>query len=95
MIRDYEPATGRTSETTLVPERGVTGSLVHQYYTYDADGQRLIREDPTSTTLYLLGMELRLDKEPLVQEGTRFYSHAGQMVAVPSVSGSSGPPSPG
>ncbi|WP_017588727.1 RHS repeat-associated core domain-containing protein [Nocardiopsis ganjiahuensis] len=51
-------------------------------YTYDADGQRLIREDPTSTTLYLPGMELRLDKEDLVQEATRFYSHAGQTVAV-------------
>ncbi|SIO85231.1 YD repeat protein [Nocardiopsis sp. JB363] len=51
-------------------------------YTYDADGQRLIREDPTSTTLYLPGMELRLDKETLAQEATRFYSHAGQAIAV-------------
>ena len=51
-------------------------------YTYDADGQRLIREDPSSTTLYLPGMELRLDKETLVQEATRFYSHAGETVAV-------------
>ncbi|MGW5879914.1 RHS repeat-associated core domain-containing protein [Nocardiopsis terrae] len=51
-------------------------------YTYDADGQRLIREDPASTTLYLPGMELRLDKEDLVKEATRFYSHAGETVAV-------------
>ncbi|MEU2944289.1 RHS repeat-associated core domain-containing protein [Nocardiopsis alba] len=51
-------------------------------YTYDADGQRLLRDDPTSTTLYLPGMELRLDKQDLIKEATRFYSHAGQTVAV-------------
>ncbi|WP_156365700.1 type IV secretion protein Rhs [Nocardiopsis sp. NRRL B-16309] len=51
-------------------------------YTYDADGQRLIRRDPQSATLYLPGMELRLDKESLLKEATRFYSHAGETVAV-------------
>ncbi|WP_236567814.1 RHS repeat-associated core domain-containing protein [Nocardiopsis sp. FR6] len=51
-------------------------------YVYDADGQRLIRHAPDSSTLYLPGMELRLDKQSLVKEATRFYSFAGETVAV-------------
>ena len=51
-------------------------------YVYDADGQRLIRHDPDASTLYLAGMELRLDKQSLLKEATRFYSFAGETVAI-------------
>ncbi|WP_433697315.1 RHS repeat-associated core domain-containing protein [Nocardiopsis sp. CA-288880] len=51
-------------------------------YVYDADGQRLIRHAPDASTLYLPGMELRLDRQSLIKEATRFYSFAGETVAV-------------
>lgn len=50
-------------------------------YVYDANGERLIRRDPTSTTLYVAGMELRLDKATNTKSATRYYSHGGQIVA--------------
>lgn len=48
----------------------------------DAAGNRLIRRDPTGTTLYLGETELRLDKATGQVEATRYYSHAGQVVAM-------------
>ncbi|MFW6638494.1 RHS repeat-associated core domain-containing protein [Nocardiopsis algeriensis] len=51
-------------------------------YVYDAGGQRLIRHAPDASTLYLPGMELRLDRTSLLKEATRFYSFGGQSVAV-------------
>ncbi|THA25095.1 hypothetical protein E4198_10455 [Streptomyces sp. RKND-216] len=49
---------------------------------YDAGGSRLLRDEPDATTLYLPGMELRLDKSTGEIEGTRYYSFAGQTVAL-------------
>jgi RHS repeat-associated protein len=54
----------------------------HTSYVYDADGQRLIRHAPDASTLYLPGVELRLDRQSLLKEATRFYSFAGETVAV-------------
>jgi RHS repeat-associated protein len=51
-------------------------------FIYDADGNRLLRKDPTGTTLYLGAMELRLDSGTTTVKGTRYYSHAGRVVAV-------------
>ncbi|WP_241479697.1 RHS repeat-associated core domain-containing protein [Nocardiopsis lucentensis] len=51
-------------------------------YVYDADGSRLIRHTPDAATLYLPGMEVRFDKQTLLEEATRFYSFAGETVAV-------------
>lgn len=48
----------------------------------DAGGNRLIRRDNTGTTLYLGETELRLDKATNRVEATRYYSHAGQTVAM-------------
>ncbi|MEU0956940.1 polymorphic toxin-type HINT domain-containing protein [Streptomyces niveus] len=48
----------------------------------DAGGNRLIRRDITGTTLYLGETELRLDKTTGKVEATRYYSHAGQTVAM-------------
>ncbi|WP_226598802.1 RHS repeat domain-containing protein [Streptomyces violascens] len=51
-------------------------------YLYDTDGQRLIRRDSTGTTLYLPGgNELHADQAGVVT-GTRYYSAAGQTVAM-------------
>lgn len=50
-------------------------------YAYDGDGQRLLRRDATGSTLYLPGMDLRLDKATGKIIGTRYYSRAGALVA--------------
>jgi RHS repeat-associated protein len=51
-------------------------------YTYDADGSRIIRRDPTGATLYLPGgLEIRKPKTGNAV-GTRYYSHAGSTIAV-------------
>ncbi|MEU0391353.1 polymorphic toxin-type HINT domain-containing protein [Streptomyces sp. NPDC006208] len=44
-------------------------------YVYDAGGSRLIRRDPSGTTLYLPGTEVQLDKAGNVSKGTRYYQH--------------------
>ena len=49
-------------------------------YVYDATGERLIRRDPSGTTLYLPGTELHLDSGGGLA-GTRYYSHAGHTIA--------------
>ena len=51
-------------------------------YTYDANGDRLVRRDPAGTTLYLPnGLEIRKPKSGSVT-GTRYYSHAGSTIAM-------------
>nr|WP_237536312.1 RHS repeat-associated core domain-containing protein [Streptomyces sp. SID3343] len=50
-------------------------------YTYDADGTRLLRRDTDKTTLYLGETELTWTKSDDKVSGTRYYSHADQMVA--------------
>ncbi|MCD7444194.1 Rhs family-like protein [Streptomyces lincolnensis] len=44
-------------------------------YVYDAGGNRLIRRDPSGTTLYLPGTEIKLGKDGAVAKGTRYYTH--------------------
>lgn len=56
-------------------------------FLYDADGDRLIRRDPTATTLYLDGTEIRLDKGTGGASSTRYYSFAGKTVAVRTSAG--------
>lgn len=51
-------------------------------YVYDAGGNRLIRRDPTGTTLYLPGTEVRLDKATSTLKGTRYYQHPAGPVMV-------------
>ncbi|MFI7543768.1 RHS repeat-associated core domain-containing protein [Actinoplanes sp. NPDC049599] len=51
-------------------------------YSYDTTGDRLIRRDPTGTTLYLPGgLEIRKPKTGSAV-GTRYYGHAGATIAV-------------
>ncbi|MFE3468057.1 RHS repeat-associated core domain-containing protein [Streptomyces sp. NPDC059185] len=69
-------------------DEGHLGSVVQgtktTSYLYDTAGERLISRDSTGTTLYLPGgNELKLDKAGVVT-GTRYYSVAGQTVAMRS-----------
>ncbi|MFE1576685.1 polymorphic toxin-type HINT domain-containing protein [Streptomyces fradiae] len=51
-------------------------------YLYDGSGNRIQRKDPTGTTVYLPGMELKLSADGTKTEATRYYTFAGQTVAV-------------
>ncbi|MFC0109600.1 RHS repeat-associated core domain-containing protein [Kibdelosporangium aridum] len=57
-------------------------------FTYDADGNRLIRRDPEGTTLYLPGQELRLNVAGGNPQATRYYSHGENIIAVRQDNGS-------
>ncbi|ROT29405.1 RHS repeat-associated core domain-containing protein [Micromonospora sp. HM5-17] len=50
-------------------------------YVYDAAGDRLIRRDPTGTTLYLGETQLKLDTSGRVT-GLRYYTHDDRVVAM-------------
>ncbi|MFJ4836474.1 RHS repeat-associated core domain-containing protein, partial [Streptomyces sp. NPDC088747] len=57
-------------------------------YLYDADGNRLLSRDDSGTTLYLGDTEVRLAKGTTTTTGTRYYTWAGQTIAVRTSSGS-------
>ncbi|MDG4797818.1 polymorphic toxin-type HINT domain-containing protein [Micromonospora sp. WMMD1082] len=46
-------------------------------FLYDVDGSRMLRKEPTATTLYLPGMEIRLDHQTRNTDGTRYYGLPG------------------
>jgi RHS repeat-associated protein len=49
---------------------------------YDADGNRLIRDDGDTVTAYLPQTELTWNRTTGTVDGTRYFSHAGQIVAI-------------
>ncbi|MET8655749.1 DddA-like double-stranded DNA deaminase toxin [Streptomyces griseus] len=51
-------------------------------YIYGPDGSRMVRKDPNATTVYLPGMELSLAAGSSTVKATRYYSHAGQTIAI-------------
>ncbi|MFJ3974824.1 RHS repeat-associated core domain-containing protein [Streptomyces sp. NPDC090021] len=51
-------------------------------FLYGPDGGRVQRKDATGTTVYLPGMELRLDAGATTAKATRYYAFAGQSVAI-------------
>ncbi|MER7371367.1 polymorphic toxin-type HINT domain-containing protein [Streptomyces lanatus] len=67
--------TGKVNEVT---EAG--GSKTS--YLYDGSGNRLVRKDPSGTTVYLPGTELKLSADGTKKEATRYYEFAGQSVGV-------------
>jgi len=78
---------GQNAQTLSWDPDGHLGSVVDAAgstsYLYDAAGGRLIRRDPTSTTLYLADTEIRLDKTiGASAKATRYYMHNGQAVAL-------------
>ncbi|MEU1040187.1 HYD1 signature containing ADP-ribosyltransferase family protein [Streptomyces sp. NPDC005907] len=56
-------------------------------YKYDASGQRILRDTTTEKTLYLPGMELRLDKATSKVTATRYYTFGATTVAMRDASG--------
>ncbi|MEV4708509.1 RHS repeat-associated core domain-containing protein [Actinoplanes sp. NPDC049316] len=46
-------------------------------FLYDVDGSRMLRKEPDQTTLYLPGMEIRLDHKTRATEATRYYGLPG------------------
>ncbi|MFF6993715.1 polymorphic toxin-type HINT domain-containing protein [Streptomyces sp. NPDC008313] len=56
-------------------------------YTYDASGERIMRETPKEKTLYLPGTELHLDKSTSKVTATRYYSFGGQTIAMREADG--------
>ncbi|MFF3642186.1 RHS repeat-associated core domain-containing protein [Streptomyces sp. NPDC002564] len=56
-------------------------------YAYDAAGGRLLRKEDKKQTLYLPGMEISLNTATRAVEGTRYYSFAGQSVALRTTKG--------
>ncbi|MFI0479651.1 RHS repeat-associated core domain-containing protein [Actinomadura sp. 9N215] len=70
-------------ELTKVTENGNDATFI-----YDADGNRLIRKDPTGATLYLPdGTELRALNGTATATGTRYYTLAGQPIAMRTADG--------
>ncbi|WP_308457939.1 polymorphic toxin-type HINT domain-containing protein [Streptomyces sp. SM11] len=68
-------AEGKLTKTTEADGKETT-------YVYDAGGNRVIRRDATATTVYLPGMELSLAKGSSTVKATRYYSFAGETIAV-------------
>jgi RHS repeat-associated protein len=67
------------AEKHLVSSADTSGQTT---FVYDADGNRMIRRDPTGKTLYLPGQELRYTTATGMKTCTRYYSHAGQVIGV-------------
>ncbi|MFV2197286.1 hypothetical protein [Nocardiopsis sp. LOL_012] len=93
VVYDYDAAGNMVSRSTgerdQVLEWGAEGELVSvtdglevTSYVYDADGERLLRRANGATTLYLPGAELVWDPPAGTLEATRYYTHAGETVAV-------------
>ncbi len=91
---EYDDA-GNTTKRTIggdaqILEWNATGNLAkateagraETTYLYDSGGNRVQRKDQTGTTVYLPGTELKLSADGTKKEATRYYSHAGQAVAV-------------
>ncbi|WP_309113165.1 RHS repeat-associated core domain-containing protein [Saccharothrix sp.] len=77
--------TARGGQTLSYDAEGHVTSVVEgdktTSFTYDADGDRLIRRDPGGTTLYIGDTELHADKVGLVT-ATRYYEHNEETIAV-------------
>ncbi len=73
----------REGHLTSLTEAGQSNS-----YVYDAAGNRLIRRDPSGTTLYLPnGTEVRVAAGTSTATATRYYRHQGTSIAVRTAAG--------
>ncbi|WP_233559010.1 RHS repeat domain-containing protein [Micromonospora radicis] len=81
------PAASGASQTLEWNPEGRVDSITEGGSTisfrYDADGNRLTRTDTTGKTLYLPGgFEVRYTNSSTVKTATRYYTHAGDTIAV-------------
>lgn len=92
-VYDYDAAGNMVRRTTgehdQTLEWGPEGELVQvtdgvdrTEYVYGADGERLLRRANGATTLYLPGAEVTWDEAAGTEEGTRYYTHADETVAI-------------
>jgi RHS repeat-associated protein len=73
----------REGELASLVDGGTTTS-----YIYDADGNRLVRSDGTGKTLYLPdGTEVRYTNATAVKTASRYYTHAGTLIALRTAAG--------
>jgi len=56
-------------------------------FVYSSQNEKLIKEAPEESTLYLPGMEVRQDRLTDEVQATRYYSHGGTMVAMRDTGG--------
>jgi RHS repeat-associated protein len=77
---------GNTQQLTWNSEGKLTKTVeadgAEATYLYDAGGNRIVRRDAQGTTVYLPGMELHQSKGEAGVKATRYYSFAGQTIAV-------------
>lgn len=73
--------TDEGSQSTAADKSGTTS------YVYDADGNRLIRRDPTGTTVYLPGGQEVRKPTSGTATATRYYSHGGETIGVRTKAG--------
>lgn len=73
------------AEGNLESVTDAAGNKTNFYY--DVDGSRMLRKEPNATTLYLPGMEIRLDHTTRSTSGTRYYSLPGGATIVRKVNG--------
>ncbi len=64
-----------------------TGGVTVQAHVYDADGNRLIQRDAAGKTLFLPNTEIRYTASTGVKAATRYYSYAGETVAMRTSAG--------
>ncbi|MFB6726295.1 RHS repeat-associated core domain-containing protein [Kribbella sp. NPDC056345] len=64
---------------TAVSEGGQTTR-----FQYSAEGERLVRSDADTATVYLPGQELELDRTTGALDATRYYQHGGRTIGVRS-----------
>ncbi|MBV1854613.1 RHS repeat domain-containing protein [Catellatospora tritici] len=78
------PTVTGTAQTVVWDREGrVASTSDGTSYKYDADGNRLIRVDSTGRTLYLPdGLEVRYTTSTTTKKATRYYTHAGQTIAI-------------
>ena len=60
----------------------ITAGATTLRYQYDADGNQLIRQDGTATTLFLGGQEITFNSASNTTSVVRYYTHNGAVVAV-------------
>lgn len=78
---------GRLSTVTPYLSDDTQDEANRTSFVYTAEGNRLLRKEKGAVTLYLGGQELRLDTAKNTLAGTRYYSHAGQRIAVRTSTG--------
>jgi RHS repeat-associated protein len=82
---------GNTTQTLQWDAEGnlakITEGANTTSFLYTADGDRLLRKDPTGTTLYLPGTELRLNNGATSAQATRYYTLGDQTIAMRTGSG--------